>query len=58
MITDQRDGSAVFEHLAKSLVGGGVQHIIFTTYKRDNNTESRNSMQLCFFLVTPLLTLV
>lgn len=40
-ITDQRDGAAVFERLATSLVGGGIQYVIFTTYDRGQGLDSR-----------------
>jgi folylpolyglutamate synthase len=40
LITDQRDGNAVFESLTTSLVGSGIQHVIFTTYERDSQLES------------------
>ncbi|EPE27451.1 MurD-like peptide ligase, catalytic [Glarea lozoyensis ATCC 20868] len=33
LLTDQRDGAAVFERLAASLVGSGIEHVIFTTYE-------------------------
>jgi folylpolyglutamate synthase len=40
-ITDQRDGAAVFERLATSLVGSGIQYAIFTTYERGQDFDSR-----------------
>jgi folylpolyglutamate synthase len=46
LITDQRDGAAVFERLATALAGSGVQHAIFTTYERDHDSDSRNSMHI------------
>lgn len=33
-ISEERDGAAVFECLAKSLAGGEVDYVIFTTYER------------------------
>jgi len=39
-ITDQRDDVAVFERLAASLRGSGLQYVIFTTYKRDKDSDS------------------
>jgi folylpolyglutamate synthase len=39
-ITDQRDDAAVFERLANSLWGSGVQYVIFTTYKREQDFDS------------------
>ena len=39
-ISDQRDGAAVFERLATSLAGSGMQYVIFTTYERDQDFDS------------------
>jgi hypothetical protein len=39
-ISDQRDGAAVFERLAASLAGSGIQYVIFTTYERDQSSNS------------------
>ena len=44
LITDQRDGNAVVKHLATSLLDSGIRHVIFTTYKRDHESESRTGM--------------
>jgi hypothetical protein len=57
LITDQRDGAAVFECLATSLAHREMQYAIFTTYKRDQDSGSRNSMHnyvvsLTFLLLT------
>lgn len=46
LITDQRDAAAVFERLATSLVSSEIQHVIFTTYERDQDSESKNSMHI------------
>lgn len=43
LITDQRDGGAVFQHLANKLVGGGIQHVIFTTYERTQDMSSHTT---------------
>ncbi|KAH8659373.1 putative tetrahydrofolylpolyglutamate synthase [Tricladium varicosporioides] len=45
LITDQRDGAAVFERLATSLRGSGIQYVIFTTYERDLDPDPRNNTQ-------------
>ena len=39
-ISDQRDGAAVFERLATSLAGSGMQYVIFTMYERDQDFDS------------------
>jgi folylpolyglutamate synthase len=46
LITDQRNGAAVFERLATSLAGSEVQYAIFTTYERDQDSDSRNGMHI------------
>ncbi len=59
LITDQRDAAAVFERLATSLAGNGIQYAIFTTYERDQESESKNSMHIHLAsLESPLLTQV
>ena len=50
LITDQRDGAVVFERLATSLAGSGVQYAIFTTYEQDQDSDSRNGMYFFSFL--------
>jgi folylpolyglutamate synthase len=45
LLTDQRDSAAVFERLAASLVGSGIEHVIFTTYQHGDESDSRDSMQ-------------
>ncbi|PVH86704.1 putative tetrahydrofolylpolyglutamate synthase [Cadophora sp. DSE1049] len=45
LITDQRDAAAVFERLATSLASNGIQHAIFTTYERDQDTEAKINSQ-------------
>jgi folylpolyglutamate synthase len=39
-ISDQRDEAAVFERLATSLAGSGMQYVIFTMYERDQDFDS------------------
>jgi hypothetical protein len=46
LITDQRDGAAVFERLATSLAGSEVQYAIFTTYDRGQDSDSRNGVHI------------
>ncbi|KAG4438947.1 hypothetical protein IFR05_005573 [Cadophora sp. M221] len=45
LTTDQRDTAAVFERLAASLASSGIQYAIFTTYERDQDSESKNNPQ-------------
>ena len=46
LITNQRDGAAVFECLATSLAGSGIQYAIFTTYEPGHNSDSENGMHI------------
>jgi folylpolyglutamate synthase len=46
LITDQRDGAAVFERLANSLAGNGVQYAIFTTYGRNQDSDTNGRMHI------------
>jgi folylpolyglutamate synthase len=52
-ISDQRDGAAVFERLATSLAGSGIQYLIFTTYERDHDFDSGIGICLLAFLAFP-----
>jgi hypothetical protein len=44
-ITIQRDEAAVFERLAISLKGSGIQHVIFTTYEQEKSLGSTAGVQ-------------
>lgn len=51
-ITDQRDGAAVFQRLATSLTGSGIQYVIFTTYERDQDFDSGIGIYACVTSLT------
>jgi folylpolyglutamate synthase len=54
MITEQRDGVAVFEILAKSLARGGIQYAIFTTYEQGQDSNTEDSVYIHLYMISTI----